>query len=101
MFKKHGAFTSNKKINLYTIFETKLLPLYTDNGFTLRNSLFESVKLTANPGPDKYSYSGYGISFNVPGTFSLPNGGFGEKVIIFGDDMSSSMHEKNNKKKIS
>ena len=43
----------------------------------LRNSLFEGVTLASNPDPDKYSYSGHGISFDVRRTFSLPNGGFG------------------------
>ena len=43
--------------------------------------------------------SGYGIGFDGRGTFSFPNGSFGQNVIIFGIDMSSSALG-NNKKKI-
>ena len=55
-------------------------------------SLFEDVKLTANPDPGRYSYSGYCVSFDVRGTFSLRNNGYGKIVVIFGADMSSSVH---------
>ena len=37
-------------------------------------------------------YSGYGIGFDRRGIFSFPGGGFGQNVIIFGADMSSSPH---------
>ena len=33
-------------------------------------------KLAKNADPDKHFYSGYGISFDVCGSFSLSNGGF-------------------------
>ena len=57
--------------------------------------LFGSVKLAKNNDIDKYKYSGYGIGFDSGGTFSFPNGSFGENVIIFGVDMSSSVHANN------
>ena len=56
------------------------------NGFSLINFLLGAVKLNKNPDPEKYSYSGYGISFDVRGIFSLPSGGLGKNVIIFGID---------------
>ena len=46
-------------------------------------------------------YSGYGIGFNKRGTFLFSTGGFGYNVIIFGIDMSSSVHIDNKKKVIS
>ena len=49
------------------------------------------MKLTKNPYPGKYSYSGYGISFDIGGSFSLLNGCFGKNV-IGGANMSSCMH---------
>ena len=58
------------------------------------------VKLTKNADPDKYSYSGYCISFDVCGTFSMTNGGFGKNVIKLRAHMSSSVHV-DHKKKIS
>ena len=37
-----------------------------------------------------FYYSKYGISFEVQGTFSMPNGGFGNNIIIIGADMRPS-----------
>ena len=85
---------------MHTTFELKSWPFYIHDGFMVRNFLFGTLKLTKNAGPDKYSYSGYDILFDVPGTFSLPNGGFGKNVVMFGADMSSSLHV-DNKKRIS
>ena len=84
-------------INFYITFKVKSWPFYADNGFIVRNSLFGAVKLTKNADPDKYSYSGYGISFDICETFQLLNGRFGKKVVIFAADMSSSVHVYNQK----
>ena len=70
------------------------------NDPTLKNSLFGAVTLTKNADIDKYRYSGYGIGFDRRGSFSFPGGGFGQNVIIFGADMSSSAHIDNKKKDI-
>ena len=57
--------------------------------------------MTKNANIDKYGYSGYGIGFDRKSTFSFPDGnGFGQNVIIFGVDMSSSAHIDNKKKDI-
>ena len=40
----------------------------------------------------KNEASCYPIFNHVRGTFSLPNGGLGKKVVIFGVDMRSSVH---------
>ena len=61
---------------------------------TLENCLFGAVKLTKNPDIDKYKYSGYGIGFDRRGEFSFGDG-FGQNVIIFWADMSSSVHANN------
>ena len=42
----------------------------------------------------------YGIGFDLKEMFSFPTGGFGKNVIIFGVDMSSSVHVNNKKKDI-
>ena len=59
-----------------------------------------SVKLTQNAELDKYKYSGYGIGFDSRSEFSLPDGSVGKNVIIFGADMSSSVHIDNKKKDV-
>ena len=70
------------------------------NDPTLKNCLFGAVTLTKNADIDKYGYSGYGIGFDRRSSFSFPGGGFGQNVIIFGVDMSSSAHIDNKKNDI-
>ena len=60
--------------------------------FTLGNCLFGSVKLTKNADSNKYIYTSYGIGFDSRSEFSLPDGSMRKNVIIFGVDMSLSMH---------
>ena len=54
--------------------------------------------MTKNADIDKYPYSGYVIGFDRRSSFSFPGGVFGQNVIIFGVDMSSSVHVDNKKK---
>ena len=68
--------------------------------FTLKDCLFGCVKLAKNADPDKYVYSRYGIVFDSPTEFSLPDGGVDKNVIIFGVDMSSDVHIDNKEKDI-
>ena len=65
---------------------------------TLENCFFGAVTLTKNADIDKYGSSGYGIRFDRKGSFSFPSVGYGQNVIIFGVDMSSSLHIDNKKK---
>ena len=71
-----------------------------NNDPTLKNCLFDAVTLTKNADFDKYKYSGYRIGFDRRSRFSFPGGGFGQNVLIFGADMSSSIHIDNKKKDI-
>ena len=71
-----------------------------NSNFTSKDCLFGGVKLAKNSDPDKYVNSGYGTVFDSRSEFSLPDGRVGENVIIFGVDMSSSVHIDNKKKDI-
>ena len=53
---------------------------------------FGAVKITKNSDTDKNKYFGYGIEFDGKGVFSHPTGSFGNNAIIFGVDISSSVH---------
>ena len=66
----------------------------------MENCLFGAVTLTKNADIDKYGYSGYGIGFDRKGEFSFLGSGYGQNVIIFGVDMSSSFHIDNKKRHI-
>ena len=86
-------------VNIYIVYELGASTSHVDDP-TLKNCLFGAVILTKNADIDKYGYSGYGIGFDRRGSFSFPGGGFGQNVIIFGVDMSSSAHIDNKKKYI-
>ena len=62
--------------------------------------ILHSVKLTKNADPDKYKYSGYSIGFDSRSEFSFTDRGMRKNIIVFGVDMSSSMHFDNKNKNI-
>ena len=59
-----------------------------------------SVSLTKHVDINQNKYSGYGIGFDRKGEFSFGSNGFGRNVIIFGADMSSSVHANKRTKSI-
>ena len=63
------------------------------------NCLFGAFSITKNADIDKNRYPGYGIGFDKTNIYSVDNR-FGRNVIIFGVDMSSSVHIDNKKKDI-
>ena len=62
------------------------------NDPTLKSCLLGAVTLTKNADIETYGYSGFGIEFDRRSGFSFPGDGFGQNVLIFGADMSSSVH---------
>ena len=68
--------------------------------FTLSTCFFGSAKLTKNADLDKYKYIGYGIGFDSRPEISFTGRSYGKNVIIFGADMSSSVHVDNKGKDI-
>ena len=93
------SYTHSTIVNIYIVYELGASGC-SNNDPTLKNSLFGAATLTKNADFDKYRYSGYGIRFDSKSSFSFPNGGFGQNVIIFGLNMSSSVHVDNKKKDI-
>ena len=93
------SYTHGKIVNIYVFYELGAASSNI-NDPTPKNCLFGAVTLTKNTGVDKYGYSGYGIGFNRRCSFSFPGGGFGQNIITFGVDMSSSPHIDNKKKDI-
>ena len=92
-------FTHKKIVNIYIVYELAASSSH-DSDPTIKNCLFGAVTLTKNADIEKYRYSGYGIGFDRRSSFSFPSGGFGQNVLIFGADMSSSIHIDNKKKDI-
>ena len=87
------------KVNIYIVYELGASS-FNDSDPTLKNCLFGAVNLTKNADIVKYGYSGYGIRFNIRSSFSFSGSGFGQNVLIFGVDMSSSAHIDYTKKDI-
>ena len=93
------TYSHGKIVNIYIVYE--ISKNYSISSYpTLENCLFGAVSLTKNADIDKYNYSGYGIGFDRQGEFSFATRGFGRNCIIFGVDLSSSIHASNNKNNI-
>ena len=93
------TFNHRKVVNIYIVYELGAFSSSNSNP-TLKNCLFGAVTLTKNADVEKYKYSGYGIGFDRRLSFSFPGGGFGQNVLIFGVDMSSTTHIDNRGKDI-
>ena len=93
------SYTHGKVVNIYIVYELGASSS-SDSDPTLKNCLFGAVTLTKNADIEKYEYSGYGIGFDRRSSFSFAGTGFGQNVLIFGVDMSSSPHIDNKKKDI-
>ena len=87
-----------KVINLYVSYILIPWLRYLNTDFISKNCFFGSVKLTENADSDKCNYSGYGVGFDSRSEFSFTDGSVGKNVIIFGADMSSSVHIDNKNK---
>ena len=93
------TFTHKKVVNIYIVYELGSTSSHSSDP-AIKHYLFGAVTFTKDADIEKYKYSGYGIRFDRRSSFSLPSGGFGQNVLIFGADMSSSIHIDNKKKEI-
>ena len=98
---KQPKFSYNHRtsVNIYIAYELGASSSHS-NDPTLKNCLFGAVTLIKNEDIDNHGYSGYGIGFDRRLSFSFPGGTFGQNVLVFGADMSSSGHIDDKKKVI-
>ena len=87
-------------MNIYIVYELAASNSHTSDR-AIKNCLFGAVTLTKNDDIEKYKYSGYGIGFDRRSGFSFPRGDFGQNVLIFGADLSTSTHIDHKKRHIS
>ena len=92
-------YTHKKVVNIYIVYELAASSSH-DSDPAIKKCLFGAVTLTKNADIEKCKYSGYSIGFDRRSSFSFTGGGFGQNVLIFGADMSSSIHIDNNGKDI-
>ena len=93
---------NNDVINIYIVYKLDPIASSRDTTFAIQNALFGAMQITKNTDTSKYYYKGYGICFDEGGQFShtITEGGFAHttnarNVLIFGVDMSFSVHATN------
>ena len=109
-FQKNNVLTSNNDplvnknvVNIYIVYKLDPLASTRDKSFTIQNALFGAMQLTKNgTDNDKNNYKGYGICFDERSEFghTITEGGHphttdAKNVLIFGADMSFSVHATN------
>ena len=95
---------NNNAINIYCVYELQPISSSRDDTFdTFRDdALFGAMQITKNADTSKYDYKGYGICFDEGTQFgdTIREGDFdhttnARNVLIFGADMSFSIHATN------
>ena len=109
-FQQNNVLTSsndhviNKNVlNIYIVYKLDPLASTRDKSFTIQNALFGAMQITKNATDnDKNNYKGYGICFDERSEFvhTITEGGRAHttdarNVLIFGADMSFSVHATN------
>ena len=109
-FQQNNVLTSNNDhvlnknvVNIYMIYKLDPLASTRDKNFTIQNALFGAMQITKNATDnDKNNYKGYGICFDERSEFghTITEGGRAHttdarNVLIFGEDMSSSVQATN------
>ena len=91
---------NNKAINIYNVYKLDPIASNRDTSFTIQNALFGAMEITKNATDNsKNNYKGYGICFDERCQFghTITEDGRahttnGRNVLIFGVDMSFSVH---------
>ena len=109
-FQQNNVLTSsndhviNKNVvNIYIVYKLDPLVSSRDKSFTIQNALFGAMQITKNATDNsKNNYKGYGICFDERSEFrhTITEAGFTHtigvrNVLIFGADMSFSVHATN------
>ena len=107
-FKQNSLLNTNKVIstgiiNIYCVYKLHPIASSRDTSFTIQDALFGVMQITKNATDNsKNNYKGYGICFDEGSQFghTRTEGGRtyttnGRNVLIFGADMSFSVHRAN------
>ena len=108
-FKQNSSLIQNTNkviiigfINIYIVYKLGPIASIRDTTFTIQNALFGAMQITKNADTSKYGYKEYDICFDERSQFghTITEGGRahtanGRNVLIFGADMSFSVHKTN------
>ena len=93
---------NNNVVNIYIVYKLDPIASSRDTTFTIQNALFGAVQITKNTDTSKYDYKGYGICFDEGSEFArtITESGHAHttdvrNILIFGADMSFSIHKTN------
>ena len=95
--------TNFNVINIYCVYELQPISSLRDTSYTIQNALFGAMQITKDSTSNsKNNYKGYGLCFDERSNFShtITQDGRqrtsnGKNALIFGADMSSSIHPTN------
>ena len=98
-----GIPNNGDVINIYCVYKFDQIASSRDTSFTIQDALFGAMQITKNATDNsKNNYKGYGICFDEGSQFghTMSEGGRthitnGRNVLIFGADMSFSIHATN------
>ena len=95
-------YNNKNVVNIYVVYKLDPISSTRNTDYTIQNALFGAMKITKNTDYSKNNYTGYGLCFDEGGEFghTVKQGNFNRttnarNVIIFGVDMSSSIHTTN------
>ena len=98
----NGLVTNKNVINIYIVYKLDPIASSRDTTFTIQNALFGALQITKNTDTLKCDYKGYGLCFDEGSEFghTITEGGRAHttdarNVLIFGADMSFSVHKTN------
>ena len=101
-FEQDPITIPNNVISIYVIYKLDPISSTRNTDYTIQNALFGAMKINKNTDSSKNNYTGYGLWFDEGGEFghTVKQGNFdrttnAKNVIIFGVDMSSSIHATN------
>ena len=93
---------NNNVINIYVVYKLDPISSTRNTDYTIQNALFGAMKIIKNTDSSKNNYTGYGLCFDEGGEFghtvrqvNFDRTTNAKNVIIFGVDMSSSIHAAN------
>ena len=98
-----GIPNDGNVINIYCVYKLDPIASTRDTSFTIQDALFGAMRITKNATDNsKNNYKGYGLCFDEGSQFghTMSKGGRthitnGRNVLIFGADMSFSIHRTN------
>ena len=93
---------NNTAINIYCVYKLDPIASSRDTTFTIQNAIFGAMEITENADTSKHDYKRYAICFDERSVYghTITEGGFAHttyarNVLIFGADMSFSVHKTN------